>query len=204
MHLRGPRSAVGKSLEILGDKTGRPGRMVTRRGAARASELKASSTMSDRRANQDRCPGPALLRLPIQGHVRTKAKWPVGGRNPDTLSRASVITAGRTIGLACQMEADSPGGPLFFVYATSSIPRAYGSYLSSFSFHPRPYISTRGAPGRCNPREHPRRDPASDPLNQRGATGHAFSYSFRQDPPTSWFTCLFPFLPFSRTDSAWF
>lgn len=53
--------------------------------------------------------------------MRSNARESVGGRNPDTLSVVSVITAGLDNRLSGQMEASSLGGPLFFLYTTSYI-----------------------------------------------------------------------------------
>lgn len=53
--------------------------------------------------------------------MRSSARESVGGRNPDTLSVVSVITAGLDNRLSGQMEASSLGGPLFFLYTTSYI-----------------------------------------------------------------------------------
>lgn len=91
--------------------------------------------------------------------MRSNARESVGGRNPDTLSVVSVITAGLDNRLSGQMEASSLGGPLFFLYTTSYIYtwslRELQPYLWSFFFHPRGPFSTQGVHilrgGWCNP-----------------------------------------------------
>lgn len=106
--------------------------------------------------------------------MRSNARESVGGRNPDTLSVVSVITAGLDNRLSGQMEASSLGGPLFFLYTTSYI------YLELTGapalplillFHPQgTRVYTFSEEADATPHEQSRRDhTASVPLKQREA-----------------------------------